>query len=375
MDSTPWILCGNFNITINPLDRNTTPTDWRTPLRFSQLISSRGLLNLTLHGRHFTWSNERYDLTMARLDRFLISTDWNLRFPSSTQKALPNTSSDHCPIMLIAKKGFRKTKFFRFENLWLRFPALEKVVLQAWSSMHLASTPLQLHLKLQNLQREIKLWAVQNVGIIKQHVEACREYLGWIDRVKEHRRVTDLEKFIAALIKKRYTDLSVIEEDMWKQRSKVNWELQGDKGTRFFHARASSNKNHNAIPQIEFQGVMHSDQKAKNEAFFQHFLALMGAQSKDMPSIYWSNLYQQGQNLVNLGDQIQMKEIKEVINRWPNNKSPSPDGFTGEFYKKFMHILTPDIHSILDMVMRQTISLHPLKHLIHCSNPKERKCE
>lgn len=71
--------------------------------------------------------------------------------------------------------------------------------------------------------------------------------------------MSDLEKFITAIIKRRYTELSVIEEDMWKQRSKLNWELQGDKGTRFFHAKASGNKNHNSISQIEFQGVMHSD--------------------------------------------------------------------------------------------------------------------
>lgn len=199
-------------------------------------------------------------------------------FPNTSQLALPNTSSDHCPLLATFQAAHAFPNYFRFENAYLKIDELKVLVSDTWSSMPTAQTLLQLHQKIQAFQSKISTWVRDKVGNIKSQILACKQFLGWIDKQEEIRAITDLEKRIKALAKKRYTILAVSEEDLWRQRSRLRWKLHGDRNTSFFHAHATSNKQNARISFVEHEGQQHFDHKTKAAIFFNQFVSLMGTE-------------------------------------------------------------------------------------------------
>jgi exonuclease III len=346
---TPWLVCGDFNQTVNNSDisRQSRQQD----VIFQQLVQTLGLIDLRLHGRQFTWSNEREMPTFARLDRFLISNSWSQLFPNCLQTALPINVSDHSLIACTCSTTFPLPNTFRFEIFWLKLPEFKDLVHASWDRTTLVENPYMLQQKMIKLRKSIRQWKKNRVGNLTYQKKVRKEMLIWLDQKSERRQLITLELLTKGLVRDRLQRIVQMEEHMWKQRAKRTWVKQGDKNTAFFHATASVQKRANWISTIKDDSQQYNAHNDKAASLHRYFCSLLGTSNGMNADFQFEKLYENKLNQEEwqrLQRTIEQEEIESALNNWSSNESPGPDGFTGEFFKYFKEILMPDLMRVFN---------------------------
>jgi endonuclease/exonuclease/phosphatase family metal-dependent hydrolase len=119
----PWCIGGNFNVTWFSSERSGEGS--MSAMRdFSNFISDQSLMDFPLIGGSFTWSLSIDPPVWSRIDRFLVSPDWEARFPVASQKRLPHLYSDHFPIILDCGDISRRKGLSNLRTCGLRRMAL-----------------------------------------------------------------------------------------------------------------------------------------------------------------------------------------------------------------------------------------------------------
>lgn len=72
----------------------------------------------------------------------------------------------------------------------------------------------------------------------------------FIDSEEESRQLTSQEVDERALLKTQLDTILKQEEMLWKQRARVQWLLDGDCNTKFFHIRVSNLRRKNIIMEL-----------------------------------------------------------------------------------------------------------------------------
>ena len=98
----PWCIGGDFNAVRFPEERRNAPRLIAEMRRFSEVIRELGLRDFPLAEGPFPWIGGLNSQAASRLDRFLISDQWEDHFSAITQSAVPRLVSGHSPIVLEA---------------------------------------------------------------------------------------------------------------------------------------------------------------------------------------------------------------------------------------------------------------------------------
>ena len=116
----PWILGGDFNMISGAADKNNSRLNHRVMSRFRRFLADEELRDIYLHGRRYTWSNERGTPTLTRIDRVISNSAWEALHPHCMLRCLSSAASDHAPLLLDCTARSPGTRRFHFERFWPR---------------------------------------------------------------------------------------------------------------------------------------------------------------------------------------------------------------------------------------------------------------
>jgi endonuclease/exonuclease/phosphatase family metal-dependent hydrolase len=108
-----WLVLGDFNLIYKASDKNNRRLNHRLMRQFRESLNECDLTEIHLQNRKFTWSNERHDPTLCKLDRVFGNASWDATFSGHVLHALSSSLSDHIPLLLSNQSGPRRPRTFR----------------------------------------------------------------------------------------------------------------------------------------------------------------------------------------------------------------------------------------------------------------------
>ena len=112
----PWCVGGDFNVVRFSRERRNCFRSSGSMRLFQEVIEDLELKDLPLFSGSFTWCGGLNKRLAFKLDRLLVSNDWEDHFNDLFQSILPKLVLDHAPILLDGRGDKDRKNFFRFET-------------------------------------------------------------------------------------------------------------------------------------------------------------------------------------------------------------------------------------------------------------------
>ena len=344
--SNPWCLFGDFNVIRFPSERLRCRRLTPPMLDFSDFIEDQQLVDLPLGGGgQYTWSSGTENPSLSRIDRFLISSDWEDHFPDVIQNLLPRPLSDHHPLILETGKLSGGKRSFKFENMWLKTEGFVDRVKAWWSSYQFTGTPsFILASKLKALKEDLKLWNKHVFGDVSlKQLQLCSE-LSRLDEKEELGGLSFNDKDRRKMVISELDKLAHLEETSWRQKSRVLWLKEGDNNTKYFHKMANSNRRRNYMKKVEVDGIVHENVVDIRDNVVAFYESLYQEKEAWRPSAEGLDFVSIGaEDGAHLEREFDREEVFTVLKDLKGDKAPGPDGFSMAFFHKCWKVVGDDV--------------------------------
>lgn len=131
----PWCIGGDFN-EVRLMDERKGCTNISSGMKeFGDFYDSNALIDIPIYGAKYTWIKKGSLSSRSKIDRFIVTAEWDAHFPGILVKALGRPFSDHKPIFLSCDLEYWGAPPWRCESMWLLEPGFIELLEQWWASL------------------------------------------------------------------------------------------------------------------------------------------------------------------------------------------------------------------------------------------------
>ncbi|XP_074283509.1 uncharacterized protein LOC141608057 [Silene latifolia] len=334
----PWIWLRDFNTVLSPIERlggNSTEQEME---QFQECTSLCCMDDIQATGALYTWSNKQapQDRVYSRLDRAMGNLEWMAAYGNYNAHFHPEGLFDHCPCTIIDRTSDTKCRRnFKYFNMWGQSELFNPCVANVWNRRKEGTKMFQVVKKLKELKPDLKQLNKNCFSDIETSFNVTGMLLDKIQR--------ELECIVAQELR----DLQRARDSFLIQKAKLQWSLEGDINTAYFHNAMRKRVMQNKVLCIQNQHrVLYTDGAQIQAAFLDYYQGLLGSHSLVDPVNI--NVVHRGKccttdDWTQLNKPISAEEVKACLFSIPKDKSPGPDGYTSQFFKDAWDIVGCEI--------------------------------
>nr|GEU52035.1 hypothetical protein [Tanacetum cinerariifolium] len=215
---------------------------------FNTFITNNDLIELPTGSRSFTWMNKS-DSKLRKLDCFLFSNIVIQALSDAHVIALYKLWSDHNPILFQRNKVYYGPTLFRIFHSWFNRDGFDDFISNEWNSFDQSNSNqiLMSHEKFKNLKAKIKPWVRDIKSSEHRHKEDMLLALKNLEVKIDSNSATDEDRESRIEFLHEIDKIDRCDSLDLFQKSRINWDIEGDENSKFFHGIVNQRRRTNSI--------------------------------------------------------------------------------------------------------------------------------
>ncbi|XP_071715008.1 uncharacterized protein [Rutidosis leptorrhynchoides] len=209
-----------------------------------------GLIKVPLLGKRFTRVSDD-GLKFSKLNRFLVSIQFAQLWDDFSVISIDRKLSDHSPLLLRNGSADFGPKPIRIFDSWLDEKGVEDI--------------------LKNVKESLQAWSKGSVGKLDEEIKQLIDECNQLEKDAEQRDLNDNERQTWLQARGKWIEKDRNKRNILRQKARLNWSVEGDENSKFFHSIIKRRNNKNNIRGLYVNGCWQGDPFQIKEEVFRHF--------------------------------------------------------------------------------------------------------